>query len=132
MVDPQIVREWLDKAEEDFGFACSVLEETDYFGPLCFHFQQSAEKFLKAFIVANELDFVKRHDLLFLLEICLRKTPSLNSLSQACKFLNRFYIDTRYPVHWPEAFSKEHALKAKEAAEKIKLAVLRELGKLQD
>lgn len=127
MVDPLVVREWLDKAEEDFGFACSVLEHTDYFGQLCFHFQQAAEKYLKAFIVAHELDFVKRHDLRFLLDICLKRSPSLAALSEDCKFLNRFYIDTRYPVHWSEAFTKDHAFKAKEAVERIKAAVLSEL-----
>ena len=36
-----------------------------------------------------------------------------------CRFLNGFYIDTRYPVHWPTQYTKEEALKAKKAAKHI-------------
>ena len=50
MADKRIVEEWLYTADQDFGFANSSLEdlETTYFGFICFHFQQSAEKYLKS------------------------------------------------------------------------------------
>ena len=41
----------------DFEFACACIEDTDYFAQICFHFQQAAEKYLKAFIIANKLQF---------------------------------------------------------------------------
>ncbi len=41
----------------------------------------------------------------------------LPELEQACRFLNPFYIDTRYPVHWPGAYDKNTALRAKEMVE---------------
>jgi hypothetical protein len=51
MVDPVIVKEWIAKAEEDYRFAeVNLREERDFFPQICFHFQQAAEKFLKAFI----------------------------------------------------------------------------------
>ena len=37
-----------------------------------------------------------------------------------CRFLNGFYIDTRYPVHWPTQYTKRMALEAKAAAENIR------------
>jgi len=123
MVDPKVVREWLDKADEDFGFAAAVLEDTTYYAQVCFHFQQAAEKYLKSAIIAKELEFVKRHDLVFLLDICQQGYPSLKSLLPDCKYLNGFYIETRYPVHWTGAFTKDDALKAREAAERVKTAV---------
>ena len=50
MVDPQIVLEWLDKARADLEFARINLEEKrPYYAQICFHFQQSAEKFLNHF-----------------------------------------------------------------------------------
>jgi HEPN domain-containing protein len=56
MVDSAIVREWLDKADGDFSFAQINLEEGKlFFAQICFHFQQAAEKYLKAYIVAHEL-----------------------------------------------------------------------------
>ncbi len=60
MVDRQIIDEWLAKAESDFQFAEIVLaEEKEYYDHICFHFQQSAEKYLKTFIIANNLGFEK-------------------------------------------------------------------------
>jgi len=50
-------------------------------------------------------------------------------------FLNAFYIETRYPVHWPTDYSKEKALKAKESAQKVAAAIkllLEEKGFLRE
>jgi len=71
---PEIAKEWIDKAEEDYGFACAGIECTNYFPQICFHFQQAEEKYLKAFIVANGLEFRAVHNLLELLEIFANRT----------------------------------------------------------
>ena len=34
MKPPEIAREWLEKAEEDYGFACAGIEDTDYFAQI--------------------------------------------------------------------------------------------------
>jgi HEPN domain-containing protein len=60
MVDPKVVNEWITKADEDFEFARINLEEhKPFFSQICFHFHQAAEKYLKAYIVANDLEFKK-------------------------------------------------------------------------
>ena len=114
MADLQVVRIWLDKADEDFNFAsASFREGSEFYAQLCFHFQQAAEKYLKAFIVAYDLKFEKQHNLVVLLETCAEKTPSLLSLMPLCEFLNTAYIDTRYPVHWPVDYTKDKTVKRK-------------------
>lgn len=120
MADPQVVIEWVHKADEDFEFAVSVIEESTFYAQICFHFHQAAEKYLKSFIIAWDLEFKKIHDLPVLLKPCVTKSPSLDIILEDCKFLNRFYIDTRYPVHWPTHYSKEEGLKAKTATEHIR------------
>ena len=120
MMQNEIVKEWIEKAEEDFGFASTSIEYTDYFAQICFHFQQSAEKYLKAFIIANELEFRPIHNLLELLEICREKEPRIKEIEEDCRYLNPFYIDTRYPVHWPTHYDKEIALRARDSAEEIR------------
>ena len=56
MVDREIKDEWLTKAEDDFEFARINLEEKKlFFAQICFHFHQAAEKYFKAFIIANGL-----------------------------------------------------------------------------
>ena len=123
MVDPQIVREWLNKADEGFGFAASVIKESPYYAQICFHFHQAAEKYLKAHIIAYDLEFEKIHDLPVLLKICMRQDPGLKIILDDCKFLNRYYIEARYPVHWPTSYDKEETQKAHLAAEHIRDAI---------
>jgi HEPN domain-containing protein len=123
MADSRLVSKWLAKAGEDLGFASSVIEESQYFAPICFHYQQSAEKYLKAFIVAYDLEFRKIHDLLDLLKLCVAVEPSLGSIENYCAYLSRFYLDTRYPVHWPSSYSLKEAQQAREAANAIANAV---------
>ncbi|ODS34232.1 MAG: HEPN domain protein [Candidatus Scalindua rubra] len=129
MADPKIVNKWIKKADEDFNFADSNLkEESSFYAQICFHFHQAAEKYLKAFIVAFDLEFEKIHNLISLLEICSEKDKSLLSLSDDCEYLNTAYIDTRYPVHWPTHYTKEDALKAKKSAENISSTIKRFLS----
>ena len=87
---------------------------------ICFHLQQAAEKYLKAIIVAEDLEFQKINDLVVLLKTCLGRGPELISLMPDCKLLSRFYIDARYPVHWPTDYSKEKALQAQATAVAIR------------
>jgi len=123
MAETRVVDEWVKKAEEDYQFAASVLEDSTFYAQICFHFHQAAEKYLKAFIVARDLEFQKIHDLLVLLKLCSAVEPGFSEIQDDCKFLNRFYIDTRYPVHWPTNYTKEEALKAKSACEKVRKAI---------
>jgi len=125
---PEIVAEWIEKAEEDYGFACAGMECTQYFAQICFHFQQAAEKYLKAFVIAKKLDFRPVHNLLELLRTCGQAALDVRDLEQACRFLNPFYIDTRYPVHWPGAYDKGTATQAKEMTETIRDWVTRALS----
>lgn len=120
MSDINLVNKWIEKADEDFGFASiSLADELEFFAQICFHFHQAAEKYLKAFIVLHDLDFRKIHDLLELLEICAKRSSSLRNLKDDCAYLNRFYISTRYPVHWSSSFIKEDAVGAMKAAKNI-------------
>ena len=120
MVDDSIIKEWMDKANQDFEFArINFEEEKQFFAQICFHFNQSAEKYLKAFIVANRLEFRKTHDLHLLLKQCKSKDPSFSQIEDDCEYLATFYIETRYPVHWPVTFSKDEAEKAYRSANNI-------------
>ena len=125
MADSKVISEWINKADEDLEFANSIIEETTFYTQICFHYHQAAEKYLKSYIIASELEFKKIHDLIVLLELCLTKEPNLKAILNDCKFLNRFYIDTRYPVHWPTNYTKEVSIKAKEAAEHIRDVIKR-------
>jgi len=129
MADIRIVKEWLVEADEDFNFASINLEERDrFFARICFHFQQAAEKYLKAYIVAYDLSFKKIHDLTKLLKICQQKDNAFKILSQDTQFLTDFYVDTRYPAVWPVGRTKKEAERAKEAALRVGDFVREKIG----
>ena len=120
MASPELVKEWLDKADEDLKFAgINLSEGHDFFAQICFHLQQAAEKYLKAFIVAHDLEFEKTHNLIKLLNTCSAKQPDFLSITAECERLNTVYIDTRYPVHWPTGYTKEKTLLLQGDARKI-------------
>ena len=120
MVDYGLFEEWIEKADEDFGYASlSLDEEFEYFPQICFHFQQAAEKYLKAYIIQKNLEFNKIHNLIVLLKVCAKEDSSFEVLKASCEFLNRFYVDTRYPVHWPVLRSKEVAQEARDYAKQM-------------
>jgi HEPN domain-containing protein len=120
MADDRLIQEWLDKADEDLAFArVNFSEGKNFYAQICFHFQQSAEKYLKAFIVAHNLEFRKTHDLIALLNQCLAVVPSLAELRDDLEYLNAFYIESRYPVHWPSNYSHKETEKGLNAAIRI-------------
>jgi len=128
MADPEIIKEWITKAEEDFQFALISLNENKPFhAHICFFFQQSAEKYLKALILAQSAKFQKTHDLVLLLKNCIEKTPDIRSLADDCDLLATFYVETRYPVHWPATFTQEDAEQAHRASERIRNLIRRHL-----
>lgn len=123
MGNEENINEWLKKADEDYLFASSVLPDSIFYAQICFHFQQAAEKYLKAYIISRKLEFKKIHDLTELLKICSKKEPKFSELYEDANLLTDYYIDTRYPVHWPAETTKDDANKAHESASKIKKIV---------
>jgi len=63
---------------------------------ICFHCQQSAEKYLKGFLVSYDILPPKTHDLTHLLEMCESKKSEFSSLISKCSFLNRYAVTVRY------------------------------------
>jgi HEPN domain-containing protein len=74
-----LVKQWLDLAESDLGLSKHLLDEGIYLEDACFHCQQAAEKYLKAFLVRHQIEFPKTHNLGELLERCAKADPGLAS-----------------------------------------------------
>ena len=61
----KVIREWVEKAENDFANAVNTLKmgkkcPTD---TVCFHAQQCVEKYLKVILVWNRTEFPKTHNI---------------------------------------------------------------------
>jgi HEPN domain-containing protein len=92
-------REWIKKAESDWLVAVSLTRrrKIPVHDHACFHFQQSAEKYLKARLEEANLHFPKTHDLDELVRLCLRVEPLWSALSAAAKRLTKYGVHFRYP-----------------------------------
>jgi HEPN domain-containing protein len=94
----KILSEWISKAEGDYAVANREMEAGGgNCDAVCFHSQQRAEKYLKAFLFNNKVDFPKVHNLVELPELCL----VIDSSFEACRdFLDRledYAVLYRYP-----------------------------------
>ena len=64
-----IAKQWLAKARNDLLNADNNLKAEEIpFDTVCFHCQQAAEKFLKAYLTGNRQSYPVTHDLFLILE----------------------------------------------------------------
>jgi HEPN domain-containing protein len=72
MIDNEIIQEWLRYSQSDIIAARYMFYNANpkQTGISVFHCQQGAEKALKAYLVAHEIDSPKIHDLPILCKMC--------------------------------------------------------------
>jgi len=90
-----VVEEWIKIAEHDLGSAM-LLAEIPYYAPACVHCQQSVEKILKAYIIANGGVLKKIHELNVLVEDCEKYSPDFGQIKNNCSDIT-LYSTMRYP-----------------------------------
>jgi HEPN domain-containing protein len=92
-------REWIKKAESDWLLAVSLTRrrKIPVHDHACFHFQQSAEKYLKARLEEANTYFPKTHDLEDLVQRCQMLEPLWSALAPAGKRLTKYGVRFRYP-----------------------------------
>jgi len=90
---------WIKKAEQDYQAAIALARRRRSPLPdvVCFHSQQCAEKYLKAFLVAERAYFPKTHDLIELLQLAAVRDPSLELLKPFLSELRPYAVAFRYP-----------------------------------
>ena len=115
----KLAQRWFARADSDLLFAKKGFEETGIPYSACFLAQQIAEKYLKGFLISENIRPKRTHVLPDLLEECLKLDENFSQLKEECRFLNQFYNPARYPDDLQIDFSKDAAEKALGAAEEI-------------
>ena len=92
-------REWIKKAESDYELAMLLTRrrKTPMRDHICFHCQQSAEKYLKARLEQAGVRFPKTHDIEALLHLAKQWHPLWVALLPAGKQLTDYGVKVRYP-----------------------------------
>jgi len=91
--------QWVNKAEDDFRVAERELRVTDLpsYDAICFHSQQCAEKYLKAFLTEHSVAFPPTHALVDLLILSLPLASDFNTIRQDLEDLTVYGVRVRYP-----------------------------------
>jgi HEPN domain-containing protein len=92
-------RDWVQKAEHDFLAAVDLgrRRKKPLHDMVCFHCQQTAEKYFKARLEEASIHFPKTHDLESLLHLLTPIEPLWTALSPATRRLKPFGVLIRYP-----------------------------------
>ena len=125
----RLARMWIEKAEEDLLVAERLLspEEKCPFSSICFHAQQSVEKYVKALLVAMAIPFPRVHDIGELLKLVPAPVEIPLSIDEQEQLT--FYATTaRYPGEY-EPVSRKEAEEMLSAARKLRDAVRAHLSK---
>jgi len=111
--------EWIRIAERDFD-AAKILNEAvrKHYEVICYMCSQATEKYLKGFLVSNDIIPQKTHNLMLLHSLCADIENNFATIDTLCDFLNRYASDIRYP-HQYEVCETD-AIRAINAVEKIR------------
>lgn len=108
-----LVKGWLLKAKSDIVNAEMCLASNQALDTACFHAQQAAERSLKAYLIANDIDFPFIHNLEKLLELCAQNDGAFLTLKLLCQDLTPYAVGLRYDNEfWPSAETAQEALNA--------------------
>jgi len=106
--------EWLRYAEGDLAVAYREISyESPVYHTICFLCQGAAEKFLKAYLIAQGWPLKKIHDITDLLKNCMAYDRSFSALLPDGAILNEYITAGRYPGDL--AFEQIGEVEAKEA-----------------
>lgn len=123
-----LVRGWLEKARRDRAVVERELAfATPFTDVACFHAQQAAEKYLKAYLVWYGIGFPKTHAVEDLVLLAAQRERAFEGLRDTAATLTPYAVEARYPEF--EEPLLEDAHRALEVVTKIRDVVLQALPK---
>ena len=92
-------RQWVKKAENDFKVASQIMRRRKDVVPdaACFFCQQCIEKYFKARLTEAGVSFPRSHDLLGLLNLCVKFEPLWAAYAKPVDAISDYAVDFRYP-----------------------------------
>ena len=123
-------RNWILKAESDLKVAKDQLNtEEPATDAICFHSEQCAEKYLKAYLICYQREIPRTHNIAELIFRCAEVNAQFKALLDTdIPLLTSYAVVMRYPGE--ELFPHvEEAREAVKLAERVKAFVLESLAK---
>ncbi len=119
--------DWINKAEGDFYSAQREYRARKHpnYDSACFHAQQCVEKYLKAYLVENDITFPRTHDLTNLLSLLEPIDPTLLAYLESVRRLTDYAVEFRYPGDFA---AKEDARDALHICKSLRNAIRQRFG----
>ena len=96
----EIIKEWVKYAEMDRETVNILIKSHNKpYEIICYHCQQTVEKYLKACLVLYDISIMKSHDLIELNSLCEQKNKEFKTIEKECFDLTDYAVQTRYPFH---------------------------------
>ncbi len=114
--------EWVAKAEGDLDTAHRELRarRRPNYDAACFHAQQTAEKYLKAWLQENGNEIPRTHNLVELVSLCIETDGSFAILEPDLRGLDGYAVRIRYPG---QSATKDEASTAVKIGNAVRLFV---------
>jgi HEPN domain-containing protein len=104
------------KGESDLDNARMCVEAERSLDTACFHAQQAAEKYLKAFLALRQVTFPFVHNLAALVEICKGEDEGFGEVRAFAETLTPYAVEARYDDEfWPDVNTAREAVRQAEA-----------------
>lgn len=103
IVIQELVDKWIAIADKDL-LTAELLLKSDVVvtETICYHCQQSVEKYLKAYLVKHQIEFSKTHNIMTLINICASQDVSFKNTLEHADILTDYAVEIRYPDDWYE------------------------------
>jgi len=128
MVNIKEAQEWQRLADMDLRTAEYLLNMSPLpIEIICYHCQQSAEKYLKGYLVLCGMAPPRMHDLDELCKLCLKFSDTFRNIADQCSDLTAYGVQPRYPMELIlEEKDMRQALDSTKAIKDFVLAIIQE------
>ncbi len=107
IIDDLIIK-WVNIADRDLMAAEQGLKVYPVLSEIvCFHCQQAAEKYLKAYLVKYQVEFQKTHNIMSLINLCSTVDSVFKDKLLYADLLTDYAVEIRYPDEWYEPTIEE-------------------------
>jgi len=122
-----LARGWWRKGENDLANARLCVAANQALDTACFHAQQATEKYLKAYMAFNGIEFPFIHNLEKLVALCSIHAQDFSLIKETAQALTPFAVEARYDDEfWPDIDTTREAINI---AEHIRQFIFQKLPK---
>jgi HEPN domain-containing protein len=103
-----LAQEWFDRGDRDLDAAQLLHDEYFHTDVIAYHLQQAIEKYLKGYLLLNDVRPPRIHDLDTLLHLASTVEPDLyDPFIDLCEKATRYYLEERYPPGPPVEYTHD-------------------------